>query len=628
MNRWTSLLPTALLALAALGAVPAEAVVITNEVQAPVEPCKVDLPRYFQAPPALLNCLDWNCLWACANNPLKCTGACNYPNCGRLIPSLRSAAQTRDAQEILIRAGLEYYVLRRPPGLVPITGSPLVAQALADLAVTGGAAYDSFRRFAPSEATLAELLRLRLLGTFGHVAVPADLIGAVQQTLHRAYQVAWALRGPTPYRNAHRDRLGWIAVSGEDDPPHRPVNVPSAPFPQYNMTVRVDAIDVVTRYMVASRHITDDHPVYVGTVPPDRDHPLVIGDVVLFIHGHSSSVEEAETLAGPLLAQAEARGRPVTLIAMDLPSNGYASMIEHTTVAPADASRWNSGYPILDFIEKFLVAFVEGLEARQPGIKGQIVGVIGGSLGGNMGLRLGRRDPALYPWLRNIVSWSPASSWDSWARAVLVAHERFYDVAKHEGVRQSRDRMNEVERTDGSPQDSLHKLFYDNVAGVIETGRVGQAEYWYSPSWPCREAAKTSGHRALYEIYNARFRRWHWRVAHEQLIYSHWDSEDAAVEPDPRYDAAAGPARYSQIRARLLLASGYDDDKPPVALFSNTKNLAQAMTMVNGSAIFVKDTGHSIHIEKPAFFAGQILDFLFASPAPPFPAFLVPATSF
>ena len=78
---------------------------------------------------------------------------------------------------------------------------------------------------------------------------------------------------------------------------------------------------------------------------------------------------------------------------MDLPSTGYASMIDHEAISPSTASSWNTGYPILDFIERFVVAFVDGLEARQPGIKGQIVGVIGGSLGGNMGLRLGRRDP-------------------------------------------------------------------------------------------------------------------------------------------------------------------------------------------------------------------------------------------
>ena len=161
--------------------------------------------------------------------------------------------------------------------------------------------------------------------------------------------------------------------------------------------------------------------------PPDpsqRAIPPITGDVVLFIHGHSSSAEEAMPLVGPLLQQAENRGRQLTLISLDLPSNGYASMIEHTDIAKIDDSLWNSGYPILDFIEDFFVAVVDELEALQPGFKDKIVGVIGGSLGGNMGLRLARRDPATHPWLHSVVSWSPASTWLSWARAVIGTPER------------------------------------------------------------------------------------------------------------------------------------------------------------------------------------------------------------
>jgi len=570
-----------------------EAVVITDSLQAPAESCEVASAGNFQGPEALLDCPD------------------EY--CARLTPSLRGAAQTRDARELLVRSALESYTLRRPE--LP-HGDPRVAQALADLAVTGSAAYESFRRLAPNEAALTALFQQRLQGMFPtHAPVQDDVSAAIQQALRRSYQVAWALRGPTPYRNAHRAELGWIAVSGQDDPPHRPVNVPSAPFPQFDATVRVRGIDVLTRYMVASRHITDEHPADLRTIPPDREHPLIIGDVVLFIHGHSSSVEEAWTLAGPMLAQSDDRGRPVTVIAMDLPSNGYASMIEHTSVAPSSASRWNTGYPILDFLEEFVVAFVDVLEQRQPGIKGQIVGVIGGSLGGNLTLRLARRDPAVYPWLRNVVSWSPASSWDSFAR------EARRDLEKRLAIDVSRIWMSEAEG-DGS----LGKFFH-GLGGT--GGRIQQSGEWYSPSWPCAGDAVMSSHRALAEIYNERFRRWHFRVAHEQLIYSHWDSDnpDPGIDPDPRVDPAAGPARYTQIRSRLLLAAGSDDDSRHVKIFTNTKNLAGAMTMVEGEAFFLDATGHSIHTEKPAFFARRILDFLFVTPPPPFPAFLVPATS-
>jgi pimeloyl-ACP methyl ester carboxylesterase len=570
-----------------------EAVVVTESVQAPAEPCDVDGTHDFTGPQGLVDCPD--------------------EFCARLTPGLRSAARTRDARELLIRSALESYTLRRPE--LP-HGDPRVAQALADLAVTGSAAYESFRRLAPNEPSLTEPLRQRIQGVFpAHAPVADDVSAALQQTLRRAYQVAWALRGPAPYRAAHRNELGWIAISGQDDPPHRPVNVLSAPFAQRNATVRVRGIDVLTRYMVASRHIADDDPVDLRTVPPEREHPLIIGDVVLFIHGHSSSVEEALTLAGPLLAQADARGRAVTLVAMDLPGSGYASMIDDTLVAPSSASRWNTAYPILDFMEEFVVGFVDVLEQRQPGIKGQIVGVIGGSLGGNLTLRLARRDPVAYPWLRSVVSWSPASSWDSWERQARR------DLEKRIALDVSRTWMSEAEG-----EGSLGKFFH-GLAGT--GGRIEQSKEWYSPSWPCAENAKMSSHRALAEIYNERFRRWHFRVAYEQLIYSHWDSDnpDPSVDPDPRVNPAAGPARYTQIRSRMLLAAGAHDDSRHVRIFTNTKELARAMTMVSGEAFFLEATGHSIHTEKPAFFARRILDFLFVKPPPPFPAFLVPATT-
>jgi len=42
----------------------------------------------------------------------------------------------------------------------------------------------------------------------------ADL--AVTRMINRAFQSAWALRGPDLIRRNARNALGWIAVSGED----------------------------------------------------------------------------------------------------------------------------------------------------------------------------------------------------------------------------------------------------------------------------------------------------------------------------------------------------------------------------------------------------------------------------
>ncbi len=91
---------------------------------------------------------------------------------------------------------------------------------------------------------------------------------------------------------------------------------------------------------------------------------------------------------------------------------------------------------------------------------------------------------------------------------------------------------------------SLNFLFYGKVAGQ-SVGRDTQAGHWYSKYYACASSAIAGSHRGLYEIYNARFRRWHWRVAYEQLIYSHHDSDNPSksIDPDPTIDPAAGPAR-------------------------------------------------------------------------------------
>ena len=50
-------------------------------------------------------------------------------------------------------------------------------------------------------------------------------------------------------------------------------------------------------------------------------------------------------------------------------------MIEHTTIAASEKSLWNTGYPILDFIENFIVAFVDQLEAQHANeeLDGEVV---------------------------------------------------------------------------------------------------------------------------------------------------------------------------------------------------------------------------------------------------------------
>jgi len=244
---------------------------------------------------------------------------------------LRHAAQTKNARDILLRAARAYYG-KGGQSLAPRQRE--LAQAFADLAVTGRSAYQSFIDFEPLKPSsltwledgLRELLMKELHP--GHAQEnppfgppkPEDIHWSVRQAVQRAYQVAWAIRGPEQYRAEHRAGLGWIAVSGEDDPPHRPVNIPSAPYPQYNMDVNVTGHSVETRYMVASESIHDTRAADLSTVPTDPVPQKIDGDIILFIHGHSSHLEEAQSLIPYLHKYALKQNRSVTIIAMDLPS--------------------------------------------------------------------------------------------------------------------------------------------------------------------------------------------------------------------------------------------------------------------------------------------------------------------
>jgi hypothetical protein len=197
--------------------------IITDSVTPPNESCEdmvVETTGTFSPPPEVIDCPD--------------------PYCGPLISSLRIAARTKDAKEILARATVASYRSRHNELTSPKPNSRAIQDALSDLAVAGRAAYASFRALAPDEADLSALVRSKLAAAYpAHQVVDSDLSDATKETLKRAYQAAWALRGPVSYRRAARDALGWIAVTAEDAPADRPVNVGSALFPQFDLTVRV-----------------------------------------------------------------------------------------------------------------------------------------------------------------------------------------------------------------------------------------------------------------------------------------------------------------------------------------------------------------------------------------------------
>src|SRR6185295_403210 len=116
-----------------------------------------------------------------------------------------------------------------------------LANAFADLAVTGRRTYCLLAT--PPRTPLDELalsgagehvdlgttpytpseLRDEIAGLLAPLvqATPAQSTRAIDAALDRAFRTLWALRGPVVERTATRAALGWIAVSGEDDMPHR-----------------------------------------------------------------------------------------------------------------------------------------------------------------------------------------------------------------------------------------------------------------------------------------------------------------------------------------------------------------------------------------------------------------------
>jgi len=521
----------------------------------------------------------------------------------RLVAPLREAARTRDPGEILARAAVALHGVRRPAPALG-RGDAAMAKALADLAVTGRGSFERFQRTPPDESSIAPRVA-SMLEQRGVVASPADATFATTAVLDRAYEVARVLRGSSGDAWA-RGSLGWVAVSGEDDPPHRPVNVAAAPYPQHDIDVTVGSVTVRTRFFVASLGEPPPAPpaprrdgagavrtLPAGTLPVIPDGHRVI----LFLHGHSSRAEEALGLITPLLLAGAARGKPFSVVSLDLPCNGYSSMLDHTEVAESSRTSFPGGIfdrgriqtPILDFLEDFIVAFVDALDRITP-IKGRFAGVVGGSLGGNLGLRLGRRDPDAFPWLAGgIVSWAAASVW-----APMVE-----DVIKRLAPDHCRERWDEPE--DDSRRNAYFHEVFDKVVLPVLIPHT-QPSMWYRSDWEHKAEHIQASRRERYEIYNPFFRRWHWRVAGEQLIYSHLDRVDR--------ESPSSPVRHSLNRVRHLLAAGEEDDYPGSNIYSATRHLAERMAHTPGRSLFVLGTGHSIHAERPSYLAGEIASFL------------------
>ena len=564
-------------------------------------------PGYFDPPPNLVVGSEW-----------------------RLIKALRDAASSGSSLTILTDAVVAQ--VREDLSPRPRRG---LGMALADLAVTGRRAFNDFVIKAPHEGgpiEAAAMARLQALGTSG--VTPAVISKATSEVLDRAYQVAWFLRAETD-----RGELGWIAVSGEDDLPHRPVNVPRTSFPQHDQYFTVPGdlgeVAVQTRFAIAT---AAEPPAPPAPPPPgERGLPPVLGEpalpdgdrVILFINGSDSRLEEANDLIPKLVRLSNGRPSGLSVISLDLPGSGYASLLDHTEVgmwSPSITVLTDSplvgGLPvrlgsptsvsvrILPFMELFIMRFVAALSTRlgKPALESRIAAVVGGSLGGNLVLRLARRNA---PWLTNAVAWDAGSVWRS-----LLAPGSFESAtapSRYLDPQQAKRTAAEIAETsllysgisfaipeaDAPESPESRDAFF---AGVFDQGippsNQTQPEQWYRDDWPERQQHITMARLDRRETYTSQFRRWHWRVSLEELM---WSWRDPAVQ---------------NFKSRILLGAGTSDDIAPAHIFPNTEQLAAELDNVDGDTFFFDHTGHSVHAERPDALAGKIMAFLAAAPPP------------
>jgi pimeloyl-ACP methyl ester carboxylesterase len=521
----------------------------------------------------------------------------------RLIKGLRDAAISGSTLTILTEAVIAQVLEDLSPAP---TG---LGAAFADLAVTGRRAFSDFVSNVPQEGGPIEAAagaRLTALGMSG--VTPALITRATSEVLDRAYQVAHFLRAQTD-----RGELGWIAVSGEDDLPHRPVNVPRTSFPQHDeyFTVPGDLgeVPVQTRFTIATAAEPPAPPALPPpgerSLPPVLDEPtLPKGDrIILFINGSDSRLEEADDLIPKLVRLPNGQPSGFSVISLDLPGSGYASLIDHTevglwnpTILPSKPG-FDSGVGVpgsvpialLPFMEKFILRFVASLSTRlgkAAQLESRIAAVVGGSLGGNLALWLALRGG----WVKNAVAWDPGSVWRSLLRPASLAADDsvFAEVAAlYAGISHSIPDADAPE-TGGSRDSFFAGAFDQGIPPSFKT----QPEQWYRDDWPGKLEHITMARLDRRETYTSQFRRWHWRVSLEELM---WTWRDPAIQ---------------DFKARILLGAGREDDIAPAYFFTNTEQLAAELADTDGDTFFFDHTGHSVHAERPEALAGKIMAFL------------------
>ena len=535
---------------------------------------------------------------------------------GRLAPWLRSAAATKNPLAILGKA----VVARFSP---TNTGNASAeSQALADLAVTGRAAYDTFCTNRIDDAALINHVQPILSGKSQQ-----QLQDAVRAVLDRAYKVAWTLRGSPSQRGALRPDLGWIAVSGEDDPPHAPVNLPCSDGYMGELKV-VDGTSLLT---LRATLLLPDNPapdmmpdISKRQIPNSTAFTSALNnreaagydELFLFVHGLASRCEEAEIFKKKLIAKGAALGQRYAVLSVDMPGMGYSKRFDlddlisrrthggfHGFKLPNGAG---SNFPLLGLYSDTLVQICNNTP-------GGVQHVMGGSLGGNMTLWLAAEPmfTELTPAnnkptsVISFLAWSPASIWESYERSRDTAVEgngTHMDIFKNAVKNRSYARMKELETVDTRWHFFEIPQRGEELAGIHILGAWG-----YPPS--------IENILLQSELYSEQYRRTFWAAGYEQVVFSH---------QEPLAPAGGLPFQkwpFKTINKPLFLASGAKDigsgsGQPGTGrvadIFNNVVAVTEACPEVQGLRLLMLDIGHSIHDERPGHLGKKITDFLAA----------------
>ncbi|MDQ3034724.1 MAG: alpha/beta hydrolase [Myxococcota bacterium] len=160
------------------------------------------------------------------------------------------------------------------------------------------------------------------------------------------------------------------------------------------------------------------------------------------------------------------------VIVVDLPGCGLADK-------PADREYTLARY------QEFLLAFLDQLGAKTAH-------VAGGSLGGNLALRLGADHPERFT---RLAVWAPAGAWRPMRGWMMFA----------------------------KTMRRLPSFFWPSM--------WVQSRFWYSRSWPGRDAALEDAFRYYREVSGPGFFRMYWDVGHDQASTSLFDHVGRITQP-------------------------------------------------------------------------------------------------